>query len=207
LPAISNQVKEGLENVLIVYGDPYPEPRIGTYEFTKASELIHEISSINDGQAPCVGTVTNQHAKDAESEVARTISRVDSGADFVITNVAFDSDKVLDHRDSLVEAGLNVPFFVQVSIPLSLENVVFVSQKFDIPVPDHVKRKLSDDPGGGSLAVAAEAYASLRGEASGIHFSYLFRQPNPIPTYRHLLETIGMAGPTLAALAAPTIRL
>ena len=205
LPAISSQIEQRLENVLIVYGDPYPEPRPGTYEFTKTNELIREISSLNDGDHPCIGAVTNQHANNRESEISRTISRVDAGADFIVTNVAFDSEKVLDHRDSLLEAGLNVPLFIQVSIPLSLDNVLFVSQKFDIPVPAHVRKKLLDDPTGGSLAVAAETYEALRGEANGVHFSYLFRQRNPIPTYRRLLETIGIAGATLAPIAASPV--
>jgi 5,10-methylenetetrahydrofolate reductase len=205
LSAVSVQIEQGLENVLIVYGDPYPEPRLGTYEFAKTNQLIRKVSSLNDGSDPCIGAVTNQYA-DSESEVSRTISRVDAGADFIVTNVAFDAESVLEHRDSLRDAGLNVPLLVQVSIPLSLDNVLFVSQKFDIPVPAHVRKKLSDDPAGGSLAVAVEAYEALRGEANGIHFSYLFRQRNPIPTYRHLLETIGIAEPALAPLAACAVK-
>ena len=113
---------------------------------------------------------------------------------------------MLEHRDALLEAGLNVPLFIQVSIPLSLDNVLFVSQKFDIPVPVHIRKKLLDDPTGGSLAVAAEAYEALRDEANGIHFSYLFRRRNPIPTYCHLLETIGIEGPTLAPLATSAVK-
>jgi len=206
LSMISNQVEDGLGNVLIVYGDPYPEPRAGTYEFRKTNELIREISSLNSGVNPCIGAVTNQHALDRESEISRTISRVDAGADFIVTNVAFDSESVLEHRDSLLEAGLDVPLFIQVSIPLSLDNVLFVSQKFDIPVPVHVRKKLLNDPAGGSLAVAAEAYEALHGEANGIHFSYLFRQRNPIPTYRHLLETIGIDGAELSPLATSAVR-
>jgi len=206
LSTISNQVKDGLGNVFIVYGDPYPDPRPGTYEFAKTNELIREVSSLNDGNDPCIGAVTNQHVDDRETEVSRTMSRVDAGADFIVTNVAFDLESVLDHRDSLLEAGLNVPLFVQVSIPFSLDNVLFVSEKFDIPVPARVRKKLLNDPAGGSLAVAAEAYEALRGEANGIHFSYLFRQRNPIPTYRRLLETIGIEGQTLAPLAASAVK-
>jgi methylenetetrahydrofolate reductase (NADPH) len=206
LSALSNQVEEGLGNVLIVYGDPYPDPRPGTYEFTKTNDLIREVSSLNYGDDPCIGAVTNQHSNDRESEISRTLSRVDAGADFIVTNVAFDSESVLRHRDSLLEAGLNVPLFIQVSIPLSLDNVLFVSRKFDIPVPAQVRKKLLNDPAGGSLAVAAEAYEALRREVNGIHFSYLFRRRNPIPTYLHLLETIGIEGPTLAPLAASSVR-
>lgn len=206
LSAISNQVQDGLENVLIVYGDPYPETRPGTFEFSKTSNLIREISRSSSGRGPCIGAVTNQHSDDREKEVSRTITKVDAGADYVITNVAFDSESVLDHRDALVDAGLDVPLFIQVSIPVSLDNVLFVSRKFGIPVPGHVQRKLADDPSGGSLAVAAEAYQSLHREANGIHFSYLFRHRNPIPTYRHLLESLGIAPPLLAPLIAASAK-
>ena len=206
LSAIANHVVQGLRNVLIVYGDPFPQPHPGSYQFAKTNELIREISSLNGGNDPCIGAVTNQHADNRESEISRTISRVDAGADFIVTNVAFDSESVLEHRDALLEAGLNVPLFIQVSIPLSLDNVLFVSQKFDIPVPVHIRKKLLDDPTGGSLAVAAEAYEALHGEANGIHFSYLFRRRNPIPTYCHLLETIGIEGPTLAPLATSAVK-
>src|SRR5207244_10845235 len=180
LSMIANQVEDGLGNVLIVYGDPYPEPRPGTYEFTKTNELIREISSLNDGNDPCIGAVTNQHADNRESEISRTTSRVDAGADFIVTNVSFESESVLDHRDSLLEAGLDVPLFIQVSIPLSLDNVLFVSQKFDIPVPAHVRKRLLDDPVGGRLAVAAEVYEALHGEATAIHFPYLLSLRNPM---------------------------
>ena len=206
LSAIANHVVQGLRNVLIVYGDPFPQPHPGSYQFAKTNELIREISSLNGGNDPCIGAVTNQHADNREREISRTISRVDAGADFIVTNVAFDSESVLEHRDALLEAGLNVPLFIQVSIPLSLDNVLFVSQKFDIPVPVHIRKKLLDDPTGGSLAVAAEAYEALRDEANGIHFSYLFRRRNPIPTYCHLLETIGIEGPTLAPLATSAVK-
>ena len=202
LSTISNQVQDGLENVLTVYGDPYPEPRPGTFEFSKTSDLIREISRSNNGRGPCIGAVTNQHADNREKEVSRTISKVDAGADYVITNVAFDAYSVLDHRDALLDAGLDVPLFIQVSIPVSLDNVLFVSRKFSIPVPGHIQRKLANDPAGGSLAVATEAYQSLYREANGIHFSYLFRHRNPIPTYRHLLETLGIAPPVLSPLIA-----
>jgi len=172
LSTISSQVKDGLGNVLIVYGDPYPEPRPGTYEFTKTNDLIREVSSLDGRKDPCIGAVTNQHADDREREISRTLSRVDAGADFIVTNVAFDAEDVLRHRDSLREAGLDVPLLIQVSIPLSLENVLFVSQKFDIPVPAQVRKKLLNDPSGGSLAVAAEAYESL-------YSCLLYTSPSP----------------------------
>jgi len=115
---------------------------------------------------------------------------VDAGADYVVTNFAFDDYYVLDYIDALRSGGLKVPVFVQLSIPHGLNNLLFVSRRFGIPVPESVKETVSRNPLGGGVQVIARAFAGLRNEVSGIHFSYLFRSHNPIPTYTHLLDAI-----------------
>lgn len=187
LAGVSRFVGAGLENVLAVYGDPYRSRRDG-YEFARTDRLIRRVSE-EHGEKLAIGAITNQYGRDAEREVARTISRVDAGADFVLTNTVFDDETVLDHVDKLASAGLDVPVLVQVSVPHSLENLVYVSGRFGIPVSDHLKRRLRRDSSAG-IAVAAEAYETLRLEANGIHFSYLLRKKNPVPVYSRLLDRI-----------------
>lgn len=188
----------GLENFLIVFGDPYPDFNPKNYDFPRTDLLIRELLSSYDGERPCLGTVTNQYAANKEREVSRTLGKVDAGADYVITNVAFDDEAVLEHTDHLRSQGLNVPLLVQVSIPSSQENLLFVSRKFGIPVPAHVTKELSTRPVDGGLTIAAQAYDALRSEAQGIHFSYLLRSHNPIPPYCRLLDLIGVHRPALA---------
>src|SRR5437660_12311450 len=59
LSMLANQVGVGLGNVLIVYGEPYLEPRPGTYEFTKPNDLIREISSLLGGRPSLIGAGCN----------------------------------------------------------------------------------------------------------------------------------------------------
>jgi 5,10-methylenetetrahydrofolate reductase len=187
LAGISRFVEAGLENVLAVYGDPYKSGRDG-YEFARTDRLIRRVSE-EHGEKLAIGAITNQYGRDVEREVARTLARVDAGADFLLTNTVFDDETVLDHVDRLAAAGLDVPVLVQVSVPHSLENLVYVSGRFGIPVSDHLKRRLRRDSSAG-IAVAAEAYEALRLEANGIHFSYLLRKKNPVPVYSRLLDRI-----------------
>ncbi len=186
--------KKGLDNFLVVFGDPYPGWRIEDYEFRRTEDLIRGVLSAFDGQRPCVGAVTNQYAADQERETSRTLRKVDAGADYVVTNAAFDDHLVLDHLDRLRSQGLKVPIFVQVSIASGLKNLLYVSRKFGIPVPEGVRQALSRNPLGGGIQIAADAYAVLRSEVSGTHFSYLHRSHNPIPAYTHLLDAIETDG-------------
>ncbi len=199
-------VEDGLENLLIVYGDPYRSER-DRYLFRKTEHLIRRIALGSNGCRPSIGAITNQYASDNESEVLRTLGRVEAGADFVLTNTAFDEERVLEHRDKLRSAGLDAPLLIQVSIPSSLENLLYVSHKFQIPVSDGARRRLESSPTGG-IDMAAEAFEALRPEANGIHFSYLLRKRNPIPTYSRLLDRIrleehGLEVPSRIALLGP----
>lgn len=188
LPGISGLVENGLESFLVVYGDPSGTSR-DRYEFAKTHHLIRDICSNGNGNHPSIGAITNQYALDVEKEVAWTMSRVDAGADFILTNSSFDEDKVLEHRDRLQSAGLQTPLLIQVSIPQSLRNLLFVTRKFGIPVPAELERNLKKEPESG-IDIAASAFDLLRKEADGIHFSYLLRKLSPIPTYLRLLDTI-----------------
>jgi len=179
---------------MCIRDSPYPGHQIEDYDFRKTEDLIRGVLSAFDGQRPCLGAITNQYAKDQEREISRTLRKVDAGADYLVTNTAFDDDSVLDHVDRLQSQGLKAPIFVQVSIPSGLRNLLFVSRKFGIPVPEKVRQILSRNPLGGGMQIAADAYAALRNEVSGIHFSYLHRSHDPIPAYTHLLDAIETDG-------------
>jgi len=194
LALVPQLFKKGLDNFLAVFGDPYPGYRIEDYDFRKTEDLIRGVLSVFDGPRPSIGAVTNQYADDQEREISRTLRKVDAGADYLVTNTAFDDDLVLNHVDRLRSQGLKAPIFVQVSIPSGLKNLLFVSRKFGIPVPEKVRQTLSRNPFGGGIQIAAQAYTALRNEVSGIHFSYLHRSHDPIPAYTHLLDAIETDG-------------
>ncbi len=200
LPALFNK---GLENFLVVFGDPYPSYKVKDYDFKKAEDLIRGIRSVFDGgPRPCIGAVTNQYALDREREISRTIDKAEAGADYFVTNSAFDDYYVLEYIDALRNHGLEVPVFVQLSIPHGLNNLLFVSKRFGIPVPERVKQTLSKNPISGVVDVISQAFEGLQREASGIHFSYLFRSHDPIPTYTHLLDAIATDGQLIVSLQA-----
>ena len=192
LPAVVESRKGRLENFLVVYGDPFPGSRRGAYEFSRSEYLIRQLAQTFDGRGLSIGAITNQHSNNLEREVSRTLARVDAGADFVITNITFDSESILPYRDALLSAGLDVPLLIQVSIPHSLNNLLFVSRLFGIHVPGGVRRRLERGSVDAGVVLAAEAFEGLKGEASGVHFSYLFRKRSPVHAYCRLFDLIGI---------------
>ncbi len=195
LEKVSRLVGEGLENLLVVYGDAYGSEK-DVYDFSSTDRLIDRVASCHKSLS--VGAITNQYA-DGEREIERTLARVDAGADFVLTNTVFDEELFLEHRDRLLESGLDVPLLVQVSIPHSLENLLYVGRKFGIPVPDRLVRRMAKNSWAG-IDFAVEAFESLKVEASGVHFSYLLRKRNPIPVYCRLLERIRGASVSISTV-------
>ena len=200
LPAIPLLSKKGLENFLVVFGDPYPNVKIREYDFRKVEQLIQSVRSALNGQRACIGAVTNQYAAQRDREISRTLGKQDAGADYVLTNSAFDHEHVLSYVDSLRSSGLSIPIFVQLSIPHGPNNLLFVSRRFGIPVPETVKETVARNPLGGGVQIAAQSYEALRNEVSGLHFSYLFRSHNPIPTYTRLLDTIEPDGQLVVSI-------
>ncbi len=192
LSTIPSLLRLGLENLLVLFGDPQPDSHVRKYHFSQTKNLIRDILSVCESKKPCIGVVTNQYSPDHEREISRTLDKVDVGGDFVVTNVSFDEQRVLGHLDDLRSRGLNVPVLVQVSIPSSLENLQFVGHKFGIPVPENVKRLMSGGYPGAGIALAARTFEKVRKDADGVHFSYLLRSRNPIPYYHRLLENLGI---------------
>ncbi len=192
LAGVLDSKKGSLENFLVVYGDPFPGNRRGAHEFSKSEHLIRQLATTHQGGAPCIGTITNQHAKNLEGEVSKTLGKVDAGADFVITNITLDAESILPYRDALLSAGLDVPLLIQISIPHSLNNLLFVSHLFGIQIPSRVKRRLERGSSDAGVVLAAEAFEGLRREASGVHFSYLFRKRSPVSAYCRLFDLLGI---------------
>jgi 5,10-methylenetetrahydrofolate reductase len=186
---LSDLLSVGIENLLVVYGDPSGSVA-DRYEMRTSHHLIDWVDRTSQGKFG-VWAITNQYHSDREREIARTLIRQEAGARMVLTNAVFEPDGVLEYRDSLRSAGLHAPLAVQISLIHSFENLSFVSQKLGIPVPISVQRRLHHDPGAG-VEIAADAYRALRNEFDAVHFSYLYRKQSPVPVYTRLLDLIGI---------------
>jgi homocysteine S-methyltransferase len=117
---------EGVRNVLAITGDPpevgdYPGSQ-GVYEIDSIG-LTRLIGSLNRGEdfngrpidAPTsffVGVAVNHNADDPEAEVARFRAKVEAGARFAMSQIAYDLDAI--DRFAALAGGWGVPVLVGV---------------------------------------------------------------------------------------------
>ena len=152
----------GLENVIVVQGDPFPErdlPLVRPVNQVTPTGLIASILNMNLGtdfrggklRAPadfCIGaTVDLGRGVEREARLARR--KIEAGAHFLITQPIFDPDEAARFINAYADAtgeppGLPVFFGLQV---LEQDGIIFSS------VPEQVREELAGGRSGVDLAV------------------------------------------------------
>ena len=125
---VMDELKQrGLENVLALRGDPPEGSRtfVPTPEgFAYANELVEFIRQRWDF---CIGAAcypeVHPEASDADTDLDHLKRKVDSGVDFLITQLFFDNESFYRFRDRADAAGITVPILAGIMPILSVKQV------------------------------------------------------------------------------------
>jgi homocysteine S-methyltransferase len=187
---------EGVRNVLAITGDP---PEVGDYP---GSQGVYEIDAIgltgliarlNRGEdfngrpidAPTsffAGVAVNHNADDLEAEADRFRAKVDAGARFAMSQIAYDLD-ALDRFGELL-GGWPIPVLAGIfpltsyRLALRLHNEVP-----GIVVPDRLQEALADAGPAAveiGMANAKELVAATRGRYAGVYVVAPYRKPTSV---------------------------
>ena len=174
----------GLENVLILGGDPFPSARrraSGAVGAMRPTELMRIVRGMNEGLDRrgrplesatnlCVGGVINLSAH-IEPEARLTHAKIQAGAQFFVTQPVFDPQRLKAFRAAYADSvggPLNAPVFYGLQIP-RLGQVSFS------PLPPHYQGQLEGGRSGEDIA--AEVWEGLRRE--GVDALYLVPPVGP----------------------------
>ena len=159
----------GLQNVVVVQGDPFSDRRISgvaSVNDYRPTELIADIAMLNQGidfrgrrlGAPtdfCIGASVDL-GRGIEKEAQLALKKVQSGAEFLITQPIFDVDHVARFRESYgYHAGKagTLPIFFGLQI-LENDGVVFTS------VPSSIRSEL--ERGRSGIDIALDLYQKFQ---------------------------------------------
>ena len=185
---LDQMVEVGIDNVLALRGDP----PAGQEEWTKTEggfEYSHElVTLIRDDYPFAIGAAcfpeTHIHATSAEDDLRHLKTKVDRGAQFLITQLFFDNDRYFAFVDRARAAGIEVPIVPGIWPIINVAQIERVTELSKASLPDALRHELharAEDPE--AVAEFGVAYATLQsaellaGGAPGIHFYTLNRSP------------------------------
>ena len=178
----------GVDNVLALRGDP---PK-GQERWTKTDggleysrelvELLREDYSFAIGGAAF--PETHIHATSPEDDLRFLKAKVDSGVQFLITQMFFDNAHYFTFVERARAAGIDVPIVPGVMPILSLDGIKKMTELSAAELPAGLREQLEARRGNDeAVAELGVAYATLqcadllRAGAPGIHFITLNRSP------------------------------
>ncbi|WP_417291302.1 methylenetetrahydrofolate reductase [NAD(P)H] [Corallibacter sp.] len=145
----------GIDNVMALRGDAmshqkYFEPSKGGHQY--ASELVEQIQNLNKGKYLhdvieasdkadfCIGVAgyPEKHieAPSLQSDLKRLKHKVDSGADYVVTQMFFDNKKYFEFVEAAKQAGITVPIIPGIKPIATKRHLQLLPQVFKIDLPE-----------------------------------------------------------------------
>ncbi len=198
--AVLTQLDElGVDNVLALRGDP-PRgqdsfvPVEGGFRY--ASEVITHIRRRFDfGVGAACFPEVHPESVDVASDMAHLREKVDSGADYLITQLFFDNRDFFDFMDRARGVGIRVPVLAGILPILATAQIRRFASLCGATIPPALDRELEkyvdDDDGARELGIeyAARQVEELwRAGVDGIHFYTINRSLS----VSRVLEAVGL---------------
>lgn len=144
----------GIQNIMALRGDALPGQRHFIAEsdgFSHSSELVGMISNLNHGQYLdptvkgglatdfCIGVAAypEKHfeAANLDTDIEHLRSKVEAGADYIVTQMFFDNQKFFRFVDLCHKAGISVPIIPGLKPLSSSKQIDLLPRSFHIDIP------------------------------------------------------------------------
>lgn len=143
----------GIDNVLALRGDPVKtetkfHPKKDGHSY--AVELVNQINNINHGNLLeseslednfefCIGVAgyPEKHIEspNLEIDILNLKSKIDAGADYIITQLFYDNSKFFEFKKKCDQLGINVPIIPGLKPISSVNQLKTIPKTFNIDLP------------------------------------------------------------------------
>jgi methylenetetrahydrofolate reductase (NADPH) len=155
----------GIDNVLAVRGDEsgFQKPlQYGRSANSYACDLVGQIAAMNHGRyleqdlldaEPtnfCIGVggYPEKHfeAANLRLDVRHVKDKIDSGADYIVTQMFFDNQHYFRYADLCREQGIAAPIIPGLKILTNVKQLTTIPRTFFVEVPDELSEAVLADP-------------------------------------------------------------
>ena len=151
----------GMENILVLRGDPLKSQRYFQPEpegHSHAADLVRQIQNLNNGVyldknlknttatdfSIGVAGYPEKHVEAAniESDIRYLKEKVDSGADYIVTQMFFENKYYYQFVDRCRSAGINVPIIPGLKPIVTKKDITMLPKTFSISIPDELVKEV-----------------------------------------------------------------
>ncbi len=188
----------GIRHIVALRGDP-PGGIDKKYEphpdgYVNAADLVLGLSKIADFEIS-VAAYPEKHpdAISFDDDIENLKRKVDAGASRAITQMAFETERIVRFRDQVAEAGIDVPIVPGIMPVTNFAGVSKMARACGASVPNwlsHIFEGLEDDPETRKLiaaSVAAEQCLNLQAEGFNELHIYTLNRADLAYAVCHLL--------------------
>lgn len=190
----------GVDSVLVVRGDP-PEAEDFTphpESFSYASELMAFIGPRYDNLCLGVAAYPEGHiaAASKEKDLEYLKLKVDQGAEYIITNYAYDNQYFFDFVDRCRAAGIDLPIMPGVMPIYSVKMMETLSSLCGATITQEIRQGIADLPEGDKEALLGwgiefatkQCAELLRAGVPGVHIYTMDRSPSAVGIVNRLRD-------------------
>ncbi len=193
----------GIDNVLAIRGDDsgFSKPiKYGRSANVYARDLVKQISDVNKGKYVedslldaepmdfCIGIggYPEKHfeSPNIRTDIKYTLNKINSGAEYIVTQMFYDNDKFYKYVDLCKDNGLDVPIIPGLKILTAKSHVNSLPKNFHIDVPNELAEEIEQAKPEHVLDIGVEWTAKqvedlLNNNVPAIHF-YIMQNSTPI---------------------------
>jgi 5,10-methylenetetrahydrofolate reductase len=129
----------GISNLFLIRGEARKGPH--------TAELVRKVRSFEVGRKFRIGVAgyPQKHidAPDLETDIAHLKTKIETGADYVLSQIIFDNQAFFNWERKCRHAGIAVPIYPGL-IPLTEPLIGLVAGEFHVPVPELLRKGVVD---------------------------------------------------------------
>jgi len=163
---IENYVAIGVKHIVALRGDmkdldqfiPHPKG------LNNSIELVRHIKDKGDIKVSISGyPELHPESQGVATDINFIKSKIDAGADQIITQFSFETQNYIKYRDTLVSQGINIPIIPGIMLIKSFNGIKNMSRKIGIKVPNWVD-KIIEKESEETQKIIAEDFAITQSE-------------------------------------------